>query len=498
MKERVIGYLKRFNMIYSAIIIFLGFAGVEIIFNQLTSASDEVFTFCNIFKLHNGINLYSENNVITTPLFFYLGNIFLSLFGTNFFIYKLFGIFIFETVFLLILNLLKKLKIPTIRGVIYIFLFIIPFSKILYINGASYNIIAILFWLVGMNLIIKKDKFEVKVLEQSIVSALVFASKQNIGIYYLMALTIFTIYNYKKDKKQMLKKLFATYFGFALITATWCIALAIQGQFIDFINYCFLGLGEFTYHISASWITLLPYVIPVLAILGLVIVKKVCHISNENKIMKTSYFFFSFMIPSLLIGYPIFNYYHVDLAVLISIVYCMYIAEQFIIRFPEVFSKVIVKVIVIIYMSIILALNIFYICRYILMITSDEYKFNFNDPYYGLSVSDEWETRIKNIVNFVKDKEKDNKDVVIFSADSTIYQLILKGNYQDFDLPFIGNWGYNGEERVLNKIKELKNTYILTKYDDITTQESTKIKDYIKENYEKTGEIEGFDIYYIE
>ena len=104
MKERVIGYLKRFNMIYSAIIIFLGFAGVEIIFNQLTSASDEVFTFCNIFKLHNGINLYSENNVITTPLFFYLGNIFLSLFGTNFFIYKLFGIFIFETVFLLILN----------------------------------------------------------------------------------------------------------------------------------------------------------------------------------------------------------------------------------------------------------------------------------------------------------------------------------------------------------------------------------------------------------
>ena len=79
-----------------------------------------------------------------------------------------------------------------------------------------------------------------------------------------------------------------------------------------------------------------------------------------------------------------------------------------------------------------------------------------------------------------------------------MYQIVLNGNNQDFDLPLLGNWGYKGEERVLNKIKKLENTFILINDEDLVGQESKKIKDYIRNNYNKTGEIADFEIYYIE
>ena len=55
----------------------------------------------------------------------------------------------------------------------------------------------------------------------------------------------------------------------------------------------------------------------------------------------------------------------------------------------------------------------------------------------------------------------------------------------------LGNWGKDGENRVLEDIKTKTNIYFLT-YEEtrnITTQESKKIKDYIKENSRNDGKI---------
>ena len=88
MKEKVKKHIKKHEMIYSAIFILLCFSGF-VFANNIVGISDEMFTFANIFKLSNGVQLYSQNNVIDTPLFFYLGELFLNIFGTNFLIYKI-------------------------------------------------------------------------------------------------------------------------------------------------------------------------------------------------------------------------------------------------------------------------------------------------------------------------------------------------------------------------------------------------------------------------
>ena len=90
-----------------------------------------------------------------------------------------------------------------------------------------------------MNFIIKKDGLHVNIIEQGIVSALIFATKQNIGIYYLMGLTIFTIYNYRKEVKKVVKKLFGIYVVFALVTISWLFVLIIQGEFKDLLIIAF-------------------------------------------------------------------------------------------------------------------------------------------------------------------------------------------------------------------------------------------------------------------
>ncbi len=248
MKEKIKEHIKRHQFAYSALLILFCFFS-QIFYCNSIDVSDELFTFANTYKLHNGINLYSQNNVIDTPLFFWIGNLFLSIFGDNFFVYKIYGIIIFEVIFLLQLNILRKLKVPTARATVYVLLISLPFTKTLmgsganynnlailfcllqlnilrklkvptaratvYVllislpftktlmgSGANYNNLAILFCLLGMNFIIKKDDLHVNIIEQGIASALIFATKQNIGIYYLMGLTIFTIneFYYKKRR----------------------------------------------------------------------------------------------------------------------------------------------------------------------------------------------------------------------------------------------------------------------------------------------------------
>lgn len=488
-------YSQKYKILCSAILILVCFSGLIVAVNEL----QVTFTFSNVYKLHNGIQLYSQNNVIDTPLYFYLANAFLSIFGFNFFSYKLFAIAIFEIICLLSLNILRKLKVPTTRAVIYIILIILPFSRDFYQSGASYNILALLFWILGMYLIIRRENFEVRPLEQGVAAALVFATKQNIGIYYLIGLSIFTIYNYRKDIKNILKKLFSTYAIFLCITLTWIAGLAIQGQFKDFINYCFLGIGEFARrNISVNSGYIIFYCIPFLTIIALVLIKKKFKLTSESKFVKSTIFFLCFMFPSLLMGYPIFNTTHIILATFISVLYCVYFIEQLVSRMKELFNFRIIKLILIGYLLVVIAINLYYIFNYGCMLLNKDYTYTYDNPFFGASSTEKLNNKIDKVVNFVKQKESNNQNVVIFSTEANLYQIVLNGNNQDFDLPLLGNWGYKGEERVLNKIKKLKNTFILINDEDLVGQESKKIKDYIRNNYNKTGEITDFEIYYIE
>ena len=93
--------------------------------------------------------------------------------------------------------------------------------------------------------------------------------------------------------------------------------------------------------------------------------------------------------------------------------------------------------------------------------------------------------------------EENNKDVIVFSNRAALYMIPLKRNNGDFDLPFKGNLGIKGEDGLIEKIEEKENIqYLIFKEENESIyQETTKVKDYIKNNKNYVGEIEGFEIY---
>ena len=67
-------------------------------------------------------------------------------------------------------------------------------------------------------------------------------------------------------------------------------------------------------------------------------------------------------------------------------------------------------------------------------------------------------------------------------------------------MPFVGNFGKNGESGVIENIKNLKSgtqILIFTNEEDMFWQESKTIRKYIIDNLNKIGELENYTIYEI-
>lgn len=107
--------------------------------------NDEIYTFANIYKIYNGGKMYIDNNVIQTPLFFYLGLIILKLFGANIFAYKIYNIILSLLLFGLIFILFECLEIDFKKSWLASVIIFLYYSKVIR-GGASYNTLALDFF----------------------------------------------------------------------------------------------------------------------------------------------------------------------------------------------------------------------------------------------------------------------------------------------------------------------------------------------------------------
>ncbi len=65
-------------------------------------------------------------------------------------------------------------------------------------------------------------------------------------------------------------------------------------------------------------------------------------------------------------------------------------------------------------------------------------------------------------------------------------------------MPYVGNFGKDGEDGVIENIKNLKDgtkIFIPTSEDDMFWQESKKVRNYIIDNLTKVEELEEYSIY---
>ena len=460
-------------------------------------ANDELWNFSNIYKMVNGYQIYEDLNVIITPLFFYLGKIILEILGANYFAFRVYGVVVLNTcVFFLIYQIFKKLKMQKINSIFFAVFFMIIQLMIL-LNG-FYNYLAIFFVLLGVfwELKVSEDK-KYKSVVQGLITFLIFLSKQNVVILYLLGrILYFLLKQEKKEWKKMCLELATS----VICLILFLIYMYITNRLSAFLDYTVGGLKEFS---KNNMFGSIIGIITIIAEIGISIFviwmaknkKMPLQEQERNHILLLT----SISLPMLGIAYPIFNTAHVFIASVIFIVMIVYVLDLLIFK-PLLFTKKINRIkkwLILIAIFTLLGGNLWYNIQK--MKTLEEFSYEIGSPYYGVLVEEEKRKEIDEILQYINKEEQAGRDVKIISYYANLYMNLLGRNNGEMDLPFYGNLGGDGENGLIEQIKQLKNTKILIlTQEDTIYQESKKVMNYIKENYPKEGEIRQFSIYYAE
>lgn len=371
---------------------------------------DEIWNYGFSYNILNGKIPYLDFNMVLTPLFSFIMTLPLMMFGNNILVFNIFNIFIILGCFLLLHNLIDD------NMWLCALIFFIPFP-ILY---PSYNLF-LLFLFLYLIYLEKNEKSDYLI--GFIVGCLIL-TKQSVGVFLLLPCLLY----YLKNKKKFISRLI----GCIIPCSIFLIYLLITKSFMSFLDLCLFGLFDFAGNNSVTSKFSLFIFILICLVTIIFIVKEPKNIYNYYALM-----FYS-------ISIPLFDAYHVGFQILVFVLLC-FINLNFLKRLP-IYSFAIFLVV--------------YACMFVFYfygnISSSKilYPNNINHFEYRYLGSNQVD-----FTNEVSNYIKKNKDYKYMFLDSNGYyfRIINDESASYLDLINMGNWGYNGSDKLINSIKKLPN-----------------------------------------
>lgn len=214
----IINKIMNKKIIFSIILFFLVFLISFIMTYVLTPITfDEVWIYGFTYNVSKGMVIYRDFNVVTTPLYYFIGSIFIKIFGNYMIVLGIFNALIVSFIVLMMFSIIKWKAF-------------IVFPLILIYAPNGYNLLSLFFLMLILFLINKKKDNDVFI---GYILGLLFITKQSIGLCLIIPYLFYS--------KNRLKGIIAFIIPFMIIS----VYLLYYGGFYDFINYCFLGLFEF-------------------------------------------------------------------------------------------------------------------------------------------------------------------------------------------------------------------------------------------------------------
>lgn len=457
------------------ILFFLAIVLFGIIFNKPIQQTDELILFNNTQKIVNGFTIYKDFNVVLTPLFYYIGSIFLIIFGSNYFAFRLYGLCIYLFLYYNIYKLFKTLKISTKHSFIYLFILTIFLkSDVIAVAATNYNILAIAFSIFGLRKFIEIENKSIKFfILQGFLAGITFLTKQTIGVYLSCAFIIcYLIFGPKHNIKDKIKNLCLYLLGIIAPIIVFALYLLIINSLNEFIDYTVLGLIDFKQNASVESYILVLSLINILPII-------ICWI--KGKIDDNQKILFIYSVLMLLITYPILCEFHSRMALIFSIIsFCYFIDSEF---KNEILEMVLYDASVLV-MLVITIINTWSWKEKVIFLKDEPYSGAIYNNMYNI---------VHNLVRYI---ENSDKKTIVLSLESARYNIETGENHGILDCPAKGNMGYNGKQKLFDAIDNLdKDTrIILTRYR--YAQEYEEMYQYIYENYEKVDTVmEYYDVY---
>lgn len=293
-----------------------------------------------------------------------------------------------------------------------------------------------------------------------------FLTKQTVGGLLCLA----SIYYLFSDYKKVLKRV-----GGFLIPVLICVLyLLFSHSLYNCFDLCFLGLFDFGH--NNFYYDKYCLICFILAFIVLVfrIIKKPKDITNYYLLLFSS------------CVYPLIEYYHVSL----------FLALFFLVLLDDLnFSRDVSK------HSIVFILVISFVW------TFSEFYY-FNDAkivnYHNLELSIFSSRYIESVDKLDRYLEKEEKNVIYFlrGSENYFYKIRNDSFITYFDLPNYGNYGYNGTKKIIGKLDNLSDVFVVV--DESLKNDSNEAQQFIKEGMDlivKKGElvkkIDNYLIYYI-
>ena len=116
------------------------------------------------------------------------------------------------------------------------------------------------------------------------------------------------------------------------------------------------------------------------------------------------------------------------------------------------------------------------------------------EDFYYIPVYDDMEECIQKVDDYIL---KQGQEVYILDARAGIYMIPINRYNKNYDMFLIGNIGSKGSGGIIEELKSKENIKLLLLNNErnLNWQTPLDVIKYVKENYNKTDEIEIFDVY---
>ena len=397
---------------------------------------------------------YLDFNMISTPLYPLVMSIGLY-FWDNHLMFMIEQVLLLSVFFFILYQVYgKKCFIALLCGCMFSF----------FAFNATYNFAALFFMALLLYL---EEKYSDKDYLIGVVIGLSILSKHTTGLLLLLP----SVFYYWKDKKKLLRR----GIGVLVPCGLFSIYLLVNGAFSSFIDLCFLGLFDFSSENGFNFSCYLVVSIFLFIIQIIITCKKREDIKNYYLLMGISF------------ALPIFDFHHFAIYAFCFVLQLL----PFITKYEDYFGTLAFI------LSIVVSVFLFVVFGYLVkpVFATKLPKFQ-----YSIMSSIDYQKVLNNYQTFDK---YSNSLILSYGVTQGLVQYKISTNkpITYFDILMYGNYGYNGSNKMIDRLKKIKNIYILVDMPSYKNKSSYNqfdktIVEYVIKQYKDVDSQKNFNIYY--
>ena len=484
------------------ILVVIATVAISAIFTKPISNLDEIWNFNFSRNVADGLIPYKDFNIVQMPLLAIICGIALKVLGSELIVMRVLAVILMCLIFFMSYKILEKL-LPTNLTLLVFAIFLSLYKNVMCIDY-NYAVLLVALILLGIELKnVKKDTFVYSFKYNFIlgfIAGIAILFKQTTGIAVAMACVGYKIFEIrKKDEiKEFFKIAFTRLLGVFIPVICFFVYLAVNGALVDFVNYAILGIRTFSNKISYSSlledgkISYLATIVPIALVMMFVFLFK----KNTKKEL---YVLFAYSISTFIVAFPISDEIHFLIGSMISFIAIAYMIYECVMENFEPTSSDKLKKMA--YMLI--SFTSIFLILFLLWNSLLEIKYKYisvekeSELQHFKNIPEDKELKdcIKSVEEYIVQEQSNGKKVYILDASAAIYYIPINQYNKDYDMFLKGNLGSEGEDGIIDRIKNEKNAVYLIKKSGLNWQNPSRVREYIINNLENGGDILYFWIF---